>query len=179
MLRSVKAYFKPARHVCQLLQGLTRDPDFKCKAPGPGSARCPARRRFSHCTRDANGSTTVGSKGKLNHSVTVLFQLLLHPLGKPRSSLQGSLLASEERYSGDNLFGFDLFPLCNVWRASLASHVNSKFHLLKYLTGIFFLLPHCSFNITFDILSFTDGNRSRMGGLKIACQGDGRLEIGW
>jgi len=50
-----------------------------------------------------------------------------------------------------------------------------KFHVsfIKYLAGIFFSLSHCSFNIAFDILSFTDGNSSRTHGLKIASQGDG------
>lgn len=64
-----------------------------------------------------------------------------------------------------------LLSSCNVWSIF---GLPRKFQLpfIKYLAGIFFSLSHWSFNITFDILSFTDGNRSRMDELKIACQGD-------
>lgn len=59
------------------------------------------------------------------------------------------------------------------WRSERIRGLPRKFQVsfIKQLAGIFFSLAHCSFNITLDILSFTDGNRSRMGGLKIACPG--------
>lgn len=46
---------------------------------------------------------------------------------------QSSLLVCEEQYSGDVLLWLHLFcpPSLGVWRESVASHVNSRFHLLN------------------------------------------------
>lgn len=169
MLHYIEAYFKAAQRFCRLLRSPSPAPG--CKVPGQAGLTAPAP------PRGAGNGSTAGPKGNRSLHRTLL-QLLLHFLRKTGLSLQSSLLLSKEQYSGGCLFGFYLFPL-RCLESIFGLPRKFQVSCIKYLTGIFFLLSRCLFNITFDILSFTDGNRSRMGGLKITCQGDGRLEIGW
>lgn len=83
---------------------------------------------------------------------------------------QSSLLVREEQCSGDILLWlFILSPSPRSLERIRGLPRKFQVSFIKHLAGIFFSLAHCSFNITLDILSFMDGNRSRMGGLKIAC----------
>lgn len=77
--------------------------------------------------------------------------------------LQNSLACVGRAHLGA---GFVLLPLMRGENLSLPHKFQVSF--IKCLAGIFSSLPYCSFNIAFDIRSFINGNRSRMGGLKIA-----------
>lgn len=106
--------------------------------------------------------------GENNDSSTFLFQLLLLFLEKRVSLCKAACSCQRNNYLRTARLG--LLSPRNVWSIF---GLPRKFQLpfVKYLAGIFFSLSYCSFSITFDILSFTDGNRSRMDELKIACQG--------
>lgn len=152
-------------------------PWLLCKAPGPGSAHRTARWLLSHRTRDVSDPIAAGSKGKYVTPSYFFSTFFCTPLENRVSLCKASCSCHRNDILGIACLGCVCPPL-QCLESIFGLPCKFQVSFIKYLTGIFFSLSHCSFNITFDILSFTDGKRSRTGELKIACQGDRRLEIG-